>query len=309
MSVINRSWLSLSIWLLSACGASTVDPTDTNTSWLSACRGDSECGAGFSCLCGVCTVSCDTDSVCVDISSRGQCLATESSCADAEQTCQRVVEVEPRPTNPDASASPAPGDSTSQQVNPGDAAACSGLACEVDLLSASAGTVTVQVDVQGPFCGSGCGIARPTLTHLESGLVVPFPTDPVCSDECPDRPVPTAECVTPTTSPLEWAGEVGNTDATCEGPSGIEWSCQSALRFAPPGRYRAELCTAPAIAHPSSGAAVCPALFGMSDLEPRCASVEFDYPTSDAVIIELVNAIEGSDAGLDGSTESEAGTP
>lgn len=98
MSVSHNSWLPLSLLLLSACGASTADPTDTNTSWLIACGEDSDCTDGFSCLCGVCTVACEDDTTCRDISRSGVCHAVESACADAEQTCQRASAADVSPT-------------------------------------------------------------------------------------------------------------------------------------------------------------------------------------------------------------------
>lgn len=89
MSVLSKYWLSLSLVLVGGCGASTVDPTDTNTSWLRSCNEDADCGGNFSCLCGVCTIACDGDSACDNVSPDAVCRGVEDSCGDAQRTCQR----------------------------------------------------------------------------------------------------------------------------------------------------------------------------------------------------------------------------
>lgn len=64
---------------LSACGA-RVDGgnTGSETHWLSACSDDADCGE-FSCLCGVCSRSCDSNGQCDEVSDLGaQCAATDA---------------------------------------------------------------------------------------------------------------------------------------------------------------------------------------------------------------------------------------
>src|SRR5262245_10715321 len=41
--------------------------TDSQTNWLRNCQIDAECGAGLSCICGVCTASCGEDAACGEL--------------------------------------------------------------------------------------------------------------------------------------------------------------------------------------------------------------------------------------------------
>jgi hypothetical protein len=71
--------------LLSGCpDDSTGDPQgDSQTHWLFACGADSECEAGLSCLCGVCTAPCEGDDVCAELGPGGVCASgaqTETAC-------------------------------------------------------------------------------------------------------------------------------------------------------------------------------------------------------------------------------------
>ncbi len=70
-------------WLCSACGASTQDGgAGSETNWLSRCGEDSDCDEG-SCLCGVCTVVCESDSDCSAISEQADCTpASQLQCPD-----------------------------------------------------------------------------------------------------------------------------------------------------------------------------------------------------------------------------------
>lgn len=84
------SLASLTLLLSIGCGASTTDPTDTNTSWLATCGSDSDCSSDFSCLCGVCTLSCSSNSQCNSASRSAVCDPVEGTCGDAQRTCQRA---------------------------------------------------------------------------------------------------------------------------------------------------------------------------------------------------------------------------
>lgn len=82
--------ISLTLLLSSGCGASTTDPTDTNTSWLATCGSNSDCASDFDCLCGVCTLACSSNSQCTSASRSAVCESVEGACSDAERTCQRA---------------------------------------------------------------------------------------------------------------------------------------------------------------------------------------------------------------------------
>lgn len=298
--MVHVSVLSVStLWVAWGCVPEANDGTlGGETGFLEACGSDADCRSGF-CACGVCTRTCEQPTDCNDQGATCLSEPTDRCAGESRSICGMGISE----AGPDLSTPP-PGDASSQPAVP----TCEGFACESGLLSASTGNVTVEVEMQGLFCGR-CGREQtPTLTHVASGLVVPLASTPVCNDECADRPQPTAECVQPTAAALDWSGEVTYADQTCESPSGAQQACQSRLRYAPPGRYRAELCTEVAIAHPATGVPTCPGLFGTSDLEPRCATIEFDYPTGDPVVLELVNMpVSLSDAGVDIDASSDGG--
>jgi polyhydroxybutyrate depolymerase len=42
------------------CARSNAPTPNKNTNWLQECTSDRACGAGLSCLCGICTRSCAT---------------------------------------------------------------------------------------------------------------------------------------------------------------------------------------------------------------------------------------------------------
>lgn len=81
---------SLVLALLSvvSCGRARSDPTGGETHFLTRCApGSTECGAGLSCVCGVCTLACDAraacqglpDAACVASSSSGACAESEAA--------------------------------------------------------------------------------------------------------------------------------------------------------------------------------------------------------------------------------------
>lgn len=72
-----------------ACGSRSVQGTDSNTHWLSACNEARDCGSDFACVCGSCTKTCDSDIACSALDARdGMCVesvcggsATAGSCS------------------------------------------------------------------------------------------------------------------------------------------------------------------------------------------------------------------------------------
>jgi hypothetical protein len=69
-------------------GQAGTTATDTNTNWLRACDKDADCGSALSCLCGVCTVTCESTSECRSVGGRGVCN-TSSSCDEAPAVCEK----------------------------------------------------------------------------------------------------------------------------------------------------------------------------------------------------------------------------
>jgi hypothetical protein len=73
----------LALSVVSACGE-TGPKTGTNTNWLLDCDTDEVCGSEGSCLCGLCTVRCETSDACGERG--GSCasaLATAAQCGAA----------------------------------------------------------------------------------------------------------------------------------------------------------------------------------------------------------------------------------
>jgi hypothetical protein len=67
-----------------ACQSNTQ--TETETHFLTIC--DSDCPAGLSCVCGVCTEECTSDSACAKFPGGAECLDTASSCGgDVASAC------------------------------------------------------------------------------------------------------------------------------------------------------------------------------------------------------------------------------
>ena len=54
---------------------SNVVSTDGNTSWVATCADDGDCGGELSCLCGVCTTTCESDRTC---GASGRCVRSSS---------------------------------------------------------------------------------------------------------------------------------------------------------------------------------------------------------------------------------------
>lgn len=88
---------------LVGCGAISHSATDTNTNWLSACNEDAECGSELACLCGACTIACESDGQCQerDQSSQTSQCSSNAACG-AAAVC---VSSEPSPAD-DQTATP-----------------------------------------------------------------------------------------------------------------------------------------------------------------------------------------------------------
>lgn len=90
-----RSNLRALLWLgvvlgASGCVAKEADDSaevpDTRTNWLGSCVADSECNAGLSCECGVCTQSCSSSSQCQELGSAAVC-SEHPSCPSTQSLC------------------------------------------------------------------------------------------------------------------------------------------------------------------------------------------------------------------------------
>lgn len=86
--------LGLCLWgalsLVTSCGGSSESTgTDSNTHWLKDCDADSDCGA-LSCVCGVCTKSCDDGSDCQPFGGDAACeVPTDCGSANGPTACVR----------------------------------------------------------------------------------------------------------------------------------------------------------------------------------------------------------------------------
>lgn len=88
-TVTSSLWLLLGFLLLVfSCGHErSGEPTGGETHFLARCTSGSTCGRGLSCLCGVCTRSCDARAECQSLSDAA-CVASSSqaACAESETT-------------------------------------------------------------------------------------------------------------------------------------------------------------------------------------------------------------------------------
>jgi glucuronoarabinoxylan endo-1,4-beta-xylanase len=67
--ILVGSWFSVLLGALAlGCGSPShhAEIIDSQTNWLKACQIDSQCEPTLSCVCGVCTKSCDDDSTCTN---------------------------------------------------------------------------------------------------------------------------------------------------------------------------------------------------------------------------------------------------
>ena len=91
-----KFWLALSIAtsVPSACDDSGPK-TGTNTNWLKACGNDEDCGTDASCLCGICTTTCESAKDCSESNSTcAKALAAAVQCgnSDAKTVCLAACE-------------------------------------------------------------------------------------------------------------------------------------------------------------------------------------------------------------------------
>src|SRR5688500_4394951 len=77
-------WMSIA---LAACAdTNTKTDVETETHFLHGC--ESSCGAGLSCICGVCTRACTNDTACEALDDGASCAATPNACGDSvASTC------------------------------------------------------------------------------------------------------------------------------------------------------------------------------------------------------------------------------
>lgn len=86
-----RTWLSVGCALVaaqfgSACGGSTSETLGGETHWLSVCQDKADCDSGQECLCGVCTIACDSGPTCGEVGEPAECrIGIE---ADGLGTCE-----------------------------------------------------------------------------------------------------------------------------------------------------------------------------------------------------------------------------
>lgn len=60
---------------LGGCGARSIVQTEGETHWLTSCAEGESCGGGQTCVCGVCTQSCEASRDCREVSRSGACAA------------------------------------------------------------------------------------------------------------------------------------------------------------------------------------------------------------------------------------------
>lgn len=324
--VLRLGLVSMGLLLSTACGSRVQNTLGGETGFLDACRKDSDCQSGL-CACGVCTQTCTETETCGDRravcstelagnacqrESRDVCVLRETPSAPTSEggpgTCQdgscgdEVCEAGEGITCGCASGCQSTtSDTTTGSTSTSDEAEtsprpCEGFACEVQLDLVSAGTVTIDAQIDGPFCSTGCGRTLPNVYHVATGLPVNAGRGQACSP-CVELSS-TGECEAPELANRVWDGSVNHSDSTCTSDRGNQITCQTALTFAPPGRYRAEVCSLPTVRR--DGVLECEL-----DAEPRCESVEFDYPGTETVVIRLNNTPDGQrDAGAEGPPDA-----
>ncbi len=69
------------LFALTSCALSNQRSSDKNTNWLRTCEHDSDCREGH-CICGICTVRCDTHASCAELSDRARCFDPGSTVFD-----------------------------------------------------------------------------------------------------------------------------------------------------------------------------------------------------------------------------------
>src|SRR5437870_584113 len=74
----------LALAIASGCGKDSASSGsgNSNTNWLRVCDADADCGTGLSCICGVCTLECTSQTDCGGLDSAAMC-ATNSKLPSA----------------------------------------------------------------------------------------------------------------------------------------------------------------------------------------------------------------------------------
>jgi hypothetical protein len=94
MKHVGLTALGLYLWgalsLVTSCGGNSESTgTDSNTHWLKDCDADGDCGA-LSCVCGVCTKSCDDSADCQPFGSDAACeVPSDCGSANGPAACVR----------------------------------------------------------------------------------------------------------------------------------------------------------------------------------------------------------------------------
>jgi len=80
------------IWVLSACHSSRSNgpSADANTNWLSYCDVNTDCRNAGACICGLCTVTCQSDAECARGERAASCVSPLA--ANSEQACAAIVQ-------------------------------------------------------------------------------------------------------------------------------------------------------------------------------------------------------------------------
>lgn len=82
MTSLIRALVIAAVACLAACAKTTDAPGGTNTNWLRSCDAADDCSEGASCLCGVCTQTCEDTAECGAIA-RARCESlSELSCGE-----------------------------------------------------------------------------------------------------------------------------------------------------------------------------------------------------------------------------------
>ncbi|HEU5077104.1 MAG TPA: BPTI/Kunitz-type proteinase inhibitor domain-containing protein [Polyangiaceae bacterium] len=85
-----RTWLMWAGLVVAACGGASSGSSNSETHFLGLCAGDG-CGDGLSCICGVCTVTCDPAASCGALNAKAICKAPSSSSSSCDDDTQPSV--------------------------------------------------------------------------------------------------------------------------------------------------------------------------------------------------------------------------
>ena len=76
MSRAHLTIVAVTIFAL-ACFDSHSTKVEGETNWLRICENGADCGDGLTCICGVCTRSCESDRECGDLPADPECVSFE----------------------------------------------------------------------------------------------------------------------------------------------------------------------------------------------------------------------------------------